>query len=92
MTSKRYKTGCLNGDEQVPLSQKKLVCDFSLALLGGVVKAFTLQPDLKTYIDQCFGCLCSAFCDSNSFSRAEQELSWTLRGLLQEIVCSLGAM
>ena len=36
---------------------KEVVCDFSLALLGGVVKAFTLQPDLKTYIDQCFGVL-----------------------------------
>lgn len=33
------------------------VSDFSLALLGGLVKAFTTFPDLKSYINQCFGVL-----------------------------------
>lgn len=36
---------------------KEAVCDFSLALLGALVKAFTPYPDLKTYINQCFGVL-----------------------------------
>lgn len=31
---------------------KEAVCDFSLALLGGLVKAFTPYPDLKTYANQ----------------------------------------
>lgn len=36
---------------------KEVVCDFSLALLGALVKAFTPYPDLKTYINLCFGVL-----------------------------------
>ncbi|CAJ0947961.1 unnamed protein product [Ranitomeya imitator] len=36
---------------------KEAVCDFSLALLGALVKAFTPYPNLKTYINQCFGVL-----------------------------------
>lgn len=33
---------------------KQVVCDFSLALLGGVVKAFTPHQDLKAYLRECF--------------------------------------
>ncbi|TTF71937.1 hypothetical protein Baya_15120 [Bagarius yarrelli] len=43
---------------------KEAVCDFSLALLGALVKAFTPYPDLKTYINQCFGVLTKKLEDS----------------------------
>ncbi len=36
---------------------KEVVSDFSLALLGALVKAFTPHPDLKTYINVCCGVL-----------------------------------
>lgn len=36
---------------------KETVCDFSMALLGAIVRAFTPYPDLVTYINQCFGVL-----------------------------------
>ncbi len=36
---------------------KEVVSDFSLALLGALVKAFTSHPDLKTYINECCGVL-----------------------------------
>ncbi|KAF5904350.1 NOF-FB transposable element, partial [Clarias magur] len=36
---------------------KEAVSDFSLALLGALVKAFTPHPDLKSYINECFGVL-----------------------------------
>ncbi|GAA6084538.1 golgin subfamily A member 6-like protein 22 isoform X1 [Tachysurus ichikawai] len=36
---------------------KEVVSDFSLALLGALVKAFTPHPDLKTYINECYGVL-----------------------------------
>ncbi|XP_058628329.1 uncharacterized protein LOC131538472 [Onychostoma macrolepis] len=54
---------CSQGDH-IPVVQragaaapKEAVCDFSLTLLGELVKAFTPYPDLKTYINQCFGVL-----------------------------------
>ncbi|XP_060748439.1 chromobox protein homolog 1a isoform X2 [Tachysurus vachellii] len=36
---------------------KEVVSDFSLALLGALVKAFTPHPDLKTYTNECYGVL-----------------------------------
>jgi hypothetical protein len=36
---------------------KEAVSDFSLALLGALVKAFTPQPDLRAFINTCFGVL-----------------------------------
>lgn len=36
---------------------KQVVSDFSLAILGAVVKAFTPLPDLKNYINECFSVL-----------------------------------
>ncbi|CAL9701890.1 unnamed protein product [Knipowitschia caucasica] len=36
---------------------KQVVSDFSLAFLGALVKAFTPHPDLKSYINECFGVL-----------------------------------
>lgn len=36
---------------------KEAICDFSLALLGALVKAFTCHSDLKSYINECFGVL-----------------------------------
>ncbi|XP_061154987.1 protein orai-2 isoform X1 [Syngnathus typhle] len=33
---------------------KEAVSDFSLAILGALVKAFTPHPDLKSYINECF--------------------------------------
>ena len=36
---------------------KEAVCDFSLAILGALVKSFTPHPDLKAYINECFGVL-----------------------------------
>ena len=39
---------------QIP---KEAVSDFSLALLGALVKAFTPQPDLRSFINTCFGVL-----------------------------------
>lgn len=36
---------------------KQVGSDFSLAILGAVVKAFTPLPDLNTYINECFSVL-----------------------------------
>ncbi|KAA0713704.1 120.7 kDa protein in NOF-FB transposable element [Triplophysa tibetana] len=42
---------------------KEAVCDFSLALFGGLVKAFTPYSDLK-HVNQCFGVLTKKSKDS----------------------------
>lgn len=36
---------------------KEAICDFSLALLGALVKALTHCSDLKSYINECAGVL-----------------------------------
>ncbi|CAL9689855.1 unnamed protein product [Knipowitschia caucasica] len=33
---------------------KEVVCDFSLAILGALVRSFTPHPDFKTYLNECF--------------------------------------
>lgn len=50
----RWLTEWIHAGAPVP---KEAISDFSLALLGALVKAFTQLSDLKSHVNECFGVL-----------------------------------